>query len=151
MTAPDQIQITHQPRTMTTLNSSRSALNAEPEGEGPSLADVDQLCAEFGFTYDDQGESLEVLQDMICASLARWGHPPAAASAPVPTYLDAIRLAQGCHDYSGGHSGVEGEAWHGAIDTVVDVLKRAATRPWDSQTMAVFGVGAEAQAGEVEA
>lgn len=63
--------------------------------------------------------------------------------APRPTYLDAIRLAEGCHDYSGGHSGPEGEAWHGAIDTVVDVLKRAAIKPWDSQTMAVFGVGVE--------
>ncbi len=25
--------------------------------------------------------------------------------APRPTYLDAIRLAEGCHDYSGGHRG----------------------------------------------
>jgi hypothetical protein len=66
--------------------------------------------------------------------------------APRPTYLNAIRLAQGCHDYSGGHSGPEGEAWHGAIDTVVDVLKRAAVGPWDSQTRAVFGIGSEAQA-----
>jgi hypothetical protein len=68
-----------------------------------------------------------------------------------PTYLDAIRLAQGCHDYSGGHSGTEGEAWHGAIDTVVAVLKRAAVGPWDSQTRAVYGVGVEAGAGEVKA
>jgi hypothetical protein len=71
--------------------------------------------------------------------------PP--APAPGPTYLDAIRLAQGCHDYSGGHTGTEGEAWHGAISTVVDVLKRAAVEPWDSQTRAVYGVGVEA--GEV--
>jgi hypothetical protein len=66
-----------------------------------------------------------------------------------PTFQDAITLAQGCHDYLGGHSGAEGEAWHGAIDTVVGVLKGATDGPWDSQTMAVFGVGAEAQAGEV--
>jgi len=71
--------------------------------------------------------------------------------APRPTYLDAIRLAEGCHDYSGGYSGPEGDAWHNAINTVVDVLKRAAVKPWDSQTRAVFGVGAEAQAGDVEA
>jgi len=69
--------------------------------------------------------------------------------APRPTYLDAIRLAEGCHDYSGGYSGPEGDAWHNAINTVVDVLKRAAVKPWDSQTRAVFGVGAEAQ--DVEA
>jgi hypothetical protein len=71
------------------------------------------------------------------------------APEPHPTFLDAIRLAEGCHDYSGGHSGAEGEAWHGAIDTVVAVLERAAVGPWDSQTRAVFGVGSEAQAGEV--
>jgi hypothetical protein len=77
--------------------------------------------------------------------------PPAPdlGDAPRPTYLDAIRLAQGCHDYSGGHTGAERKAWHGAIDTVVGVLRRAAIGPWDSQTRAVFGVGAEAQAGEV--
>jgi len=75
--------------------------------------------------------------------------PP--APEPGPTFQDAIKLAEGCHDYSGGHSGTEGEAWHGAIDTVVGVLKKATDGPWDSQTMAVFGVGAEAQAGEVEA
>jgi hypothetical protein len=76
----------------------------------------------------------------------------ALRGAPGPTFQDAIRLARGCHDYSGGHSGTEGEAWHGAIDLVVDVLKRAAVGAWDSQTRAVYGVGVEAaQAGEVEA
>jgi hypothetical protein len=69
--------------------------------------------------------------------------------APGPTFQDAIHLAQGCHDYSGGHSGAEGEAWHGAIDTVVAVLKRAAIKPWDGQLTAVYGVGVDA--GEVEA
>jgi hypothetical protein len=69
--------------------------------------------------------------------------------APGPTFQDAIHLAEGCHDYSGGHSGAEGEAWHGAISTIVDVLKRAAVGAWDSQTRAVYGVGAEAQAGEL--
>jgi hypothetical protein len=74
--------------------------------------------------------------------------PP--APEPGPTFQDAIKLAEGCHDYSGGHSGAEGEAWHGALDTVVGVLKKAADGPWDSQTMAVFGVGVEAGAGELE-
>jgi hypothetical protein len=71
--------------------------------------------------------------------------------APGPTFQDAIRLAEGCHDYSGGHSKAEGDVWHGAIGMVVDVLKRAEVGPWDSQTRAVYGVGAEAGAGEVEA
>jgi hypothetical protein len=66
-----------------------------------------------------------------------------------PTFQDAIRLAEGCHDYLGGYSGAEGEAWHNAIDTVAAVLKRAAIGPWDSQLKAVYGVGSDAQAGEV--
>jgi hypothetical protein len=75
----------------------------------------------------------------------------ALRDAPHPTFQDAIRLAEGCHDYSGGHSGTEGKAWHRAIDMVVAVLKRAAVGPWDSQLKAVYGVGVEAGAGEVEA
>jgi hypothetical protein len=70
---------------------------------------------------------------------------------PHPTFLDAIRLAQGCHDYSGGHSGPLGEAFQDGVGTVVAVLKKAALGPWDSQTMAVFGVGSASQAGEGEA
>jgi len=70
---------------------------------------------------------------------------------PRPTYLDAIRLAQGCHDYSAGHSGPLGEAFQDGVGTVVAVLKKAALGPWDSQTMAVFGVGSAPQVGEVEA
>jgi hypothetical protein len=66
-----------------------------------------------------------------------------------PTFQDAISLAEGCHDYSGGHSGTEGEAWHGAIDTVVAALKRAAIKPWDCQLKAVYGIGVEAHAGDV--
>ena len=70
---------------------------------------------------------------------------------PHPTFLDAIRLAQGCHDYSGGHSGQQGEAFQDGVGTVVAVLKKAAVRPWDSQTKAVFAVGSAPQGGEGEA
>jgi hypothetical protein len=73
------------------------------------------------------------------------------AQPPHPTFLDAIRLAQGCHDYSGGHSGQQGEAFQDGVGTVVAVLKKAAVGSWDSQTMAVFGVGSAPQAGEGEA
>jgi hypothetical protein len=60
---------------------------APEKEEGPTLADVDELCAEFGFHYDDdQGETLEILQDMISASLARWGVP---ATKPVPAGDDS--------------------------------------------------------------
>ena len=70
---------------------------------------------------------------------------------PQPTFLDAIRLAQGCHDYSGGHSGQQGEAFQDGVGTVVAVLKKAAVGPWDSQTMAVFAVGSAPRAGGGEA
>ena len=75
---------------------------------------------------------------------------PGEVQPPHPTFLDAIRLAQGCHDYSGGHSGQQGEAFQDGVGTVVAVLKKAAVGPWDSQTMAVFGVGSAPQAGEVQ-
>jgi len=84
-----------------------------------------------------------------CTRAATLLQQQCAPPAPEPrlTFQDAIHLAEGCHDYSGGHSGTGGEAWHGAIGTVVTVLKRAADGPWDSQTRAVYGAGVEA--GEV--
>ena len=156
---PDRIQITHRPRTMSTpdfralcaellqawqlgddiagpMNRARLELD-KPEGEGPSEKDLYDLAAEFN------GDPVPAMR----RALEVWGNPP--APEPGPTFQDAIRLAEGCHDYSGGHSGTEGEAWHGAIDTVVAVLKKATDGPWDSQTRAVYGVGSEAQAGEV--
>jgi hypothetical protein len=53
----------------------RDKARAQSQLEGPSLADVDELCAEFGFhlgndTYD--GVSLETLRDMITAAITRW-------------------------------------------------------------------------------
>ncbi len=50
-------------------------------GQEPSVADVDELCAEFGFHYADL-DSLEMLRDMIAAALARWAHASAAAPEP---------------------------------------------------------------------
>jgi hypothetical protein len=220
MTAPDRIQITHQPRTMSTLTiraaldifqqaanrgtavylspelvqELRAALKAEPEGEGPRLQWTDNMPPSEACRYDhciaetpfgrflitwkswkeydsptvdetpwgDWYAAFNSVDDAKAACqqgmnerLTRCGTPatppdPTPKDAPGPTFLDAIRLAQGCHDCSGGHSGTEGEAWHGAIDTVVDVLKRAAVGPWDSQLTAVYGVGVEAQAGDVE-
>jgi len=44
------------------------------EGEGPSPADIGDLCEEHSFNCDD-GESIEILHDMITAALARWGRP----------------------------------------------------------------------------
>jgi hypothetical protein len=66
-------------------------------GEGPNLADVDELCAEFGFHYDDtQQESLEILQQMVAAAITRWraptAQPPAAQPAPPAPEVGEVGL-----------------------------------------------------------
>lgn len=53
---------------------------AEPEPEGPTLDEIDDLCAEHSFCYEDS-ESLECLLLIITDALARWGRP---APQPVP-------------------------------------------------------------------
>jgi hypothetical protein len=64
-----------------------------------------------------------------------------APSQPL-TFLDAIRLAKGCHDYSGGYGGTPcDEAFHAGIGTVVNVLAKAASGCWDYQLQAVFDEG----------
>ena len=65
------------------------------QAEGPSLADVDELCAEFGFLYDEDG-SLEMLLDMITAALARWRAPVGEPVVPPVTEIsDEIELENG--------------------------------------------------------
>jgi hypothetical protein len=128
-----------------------SCVEPTPPAPGPGdvgelvgwLNQVAQYLVDNGVTGAPHVQGAAILLERQDAELI------ALRQQPHPTFQDAIKLAQGCHDYSGGHSGAEGEAWHGAIGTVVDVLKRAAIGPWDSQTRAVYGVGAEAQAGDV--
>ena len=64
------------------------------QAEGPSVADVDELCAEFGFHLDDdQGDGLEILRDMITATITRWRAPVAKPVAtPAPQEPDADRV-----------------------------------------------------------
>jgi len=70
---------------------------AQAQLEGPSLADVDELCAEFGFHCDDHGESIYILHDMITAAITRWPLP--ALQPPA----QPVNLAE-LHDpgFSGG-------------------------------------------------
>jgi hypothetical protein len=76
------------------------------QAEGPSLADVDWLCAEFGFHYDDD-ESQEILHNMITAAITRWRAPvaqPVAAPAPQEPDVDHIlRLAAIIREVDGKH------------------------------------------------
>ena len=92
------------------------AIAAQPadQAEGPGLDDVDQLCAEFSFHYED-GDSLEILQEMITAAITRWPAPVAQSAAqpvdlatPTPalpprvdhilTLAAIIRKVDGRHD-----------------------------------------------------
>jgi hypothetical protein len=70
------------------------------QAEGPSLADVDELCAEFGFHLSNDTytvASLETLRDVITAAITRWPLP--ALQPPV----QPVSLAE-LHDpdFSGG-------------------------------------------------
>jgi hypothetical protein len=61
----------------------KSALRrAQPEPEEPTDEELNDLCADHGFVFDDNhGEGLSILSDIVKAVLARWGRP---AIEPVP-------------------------------------------------------------------
>ena len=47
---------------------------AQPEPEGLTLEELNDLCADHGFVFDDNhGEGLSILSDIVNAALARWG------------------------------------------------------------------------------
>ena len=63
------------------------------QAEGPSLADVAELCEEFGFTLDPAGGTVAVLQAMITAAITRWRAPVAQAVAtPAPEEPETERV-----------------------------------------------------------
>jgi len=75
-------------------SAAQSAPDAD-QAEGPSLADVDQLCREFGFHYADgetwvlgYDDTLAVLRDMIAVAITRW--PPVAQAVARPVDLAAL-------------------------------------------------------------
>ena len=57
----------------------RAAL-AQPELEGPSIKDVEELCEEHFFNVDGY-ESHECVQGLINEAIARWGNPAPALLA----------------------------------------------------------------------
>jgi hypothetical protein len=62
--------------------------------EGPSLDDVDELCAEFSFHCEDY-DSLGVLRDMITAAITRWRAPVAEPVAKPVDGANLTRLVEG--------------------------------------------------------
>jgi hypothetical protein len=67
-----------------------SAAPDADQAEGPSLADVDELCEEFSFNCEDR-DSLEVLRDMITAAITRWrAHGSVAQSGVVAAIISKV-------------------------------------------------------------
>lgn len=57
-------------------------------------------------------------------------------------FCDALRLANGCFDYMGGHRGDDLEIYHHGIQTVINVLSAALEKGLsDSQVAATFAMG----------
>lgn len=48
--------------------------STKPEPQGPTLAEVDDLCAEHNFMYDGGDEGLECVYALIVDALALWGN-----------------------------------------------------------------------------
>lgn len=61
------------------MSDIRAALAAPQQGASITLEQLDDLCSEHGFHYDDD-ESLDVLRDVVSAALIRYG----AQAVPVP-------------------------------------------------------------------
>jgi hypothetical protein len=82
-----------------------AAAPATDQAEGPSLDDVAELCEEFGFHYDDtQGESLEILQQMVAAAINRWRAPVAQfgdSPEPDPCLEEVVGYLMGWHEIDG--------------------------------------------------
>ncbi|NBT20130.1 MAG: hypothetical protein EBT00_15370 [Proteobacteria bacterium] len=55
------------------FDRARAALS-QPEPQGPTLAEVDDLCAEHSFVYDGGDEGLECVHALIVDALALWGN-----------------------------------------------------------------------------
>ena len=71
--------------------------------------------------------------------------PTAVGSGELLGFGDALRIARGCHDYSGGHH-TDGhyDAYHHGIQTVINVLEAAEKAGLnDTQVAAVWCIGGE--------
>jgi hypothetical protein len=107
------------------------------QAEGPSLADVDELCIEFGFHPDDDS-SLETLREMICAALARWRAPAAQPAAQPVDVANLMRLTEGVAPFAPGDPDVD------HILTLAAIIRDVGLKH-DSKDM-VFGAAALAEA-----
>ena len=69
----------------------------------------------------------------------------AVSSTRLLGFGDALRIARGCHDYSGGHhTDGDYDAYHHGIQTVINVLEAAEKAGLnDTQVAAVWCIGGE--------
>jgi hypothetical protein len=83
--------------------------------EGPSLADVAELCEEFGFMPGNNGallaadvfrappiSPLPMLHDMITAAITRWRAPAAQPAAQPVDVANLMRLTEGVDPFAPG-------------------------------------------------
>lgn len=77
------------------MGRARAALSAPQQGASLRLEQLDDLCAEHGFHYDDD-ESLDVLRDVISAALTRYGAQavPVAVGEGLPKEGDCDALGR---------------------------------------------------------
>ena len=61
----------------------------------------------------------------------------------IETAQRCLNIAKGCHDYNGGHSGDERDAFHHGVDTVIRCLEEliASNGEGDSQLNAIEAIG----------
>jgi hypothetical protein len=112
---------------------------AADQVEGPSVDDVDELCQEFSFHYEDR-ESLEILQQVITAAITRW--PLAAepvtdplqsealleirpADAPVPQETVLLDKGSGLMAFGMGRLGAFPAPQQSAAPPAIDISDRA--------------------------
>jgi len=95
--------------------SFRSDARDADQVEGPSLADVVELCEEFGFVPGSNGallwgdtfreppqDPLPVLQEMVAAAITRWRAPAAQPAAQPVDVANLKRLPEGVDPFAPG-------------------------------------------------
>ena len=74
------------------IAAARAALAAEPEGEGPGIDDIRELCTDnelLMFLDSSDFDTVEVaILEIVRAALTRWGRPGVLAVLP-PGYAEA--------------------------------------------------------------
>jgi hypothetical protein len=90
------------------------------QAKGPSLAEIGELCEEFGFQSGNNGallwadtfrappqDPLQALQEMITAAITRWPAPVAQPAAQPVDLANLMRLTEGVDPFAPGDPDVD--------------------------------------------